>query len=184
MEVTIEITQYCPHECPECSTNATPKGKHLSLGKIISFLDNQKNITRDNQTKITRINISGGEPLAHPDFYHIIQYCYTLCDDVRVYTNALRHIMFNSKIIKGIKIETNVCVVPGQKMYIPTVDEADCVHLLKFVPHGRGKFIKTQNIVVSRNFWDPEHCNKCDHILLQADGQIVTAPCKKAYEVK
>lgn len=174
-EVTIEITQFCPNNCPECSSNASPKGKHLPLGEIIEFLGDQENITR--------INVSGGEPLAHPDFYHIIQYCYTLCGDVRVYTNTLRHIMFNSKIIRGVKIEANVCVVPGQEIYIPTTDEADCAHLLKFVPHGRGKFIKTQNIVVSRNFWDPEHCERCDHILLQADGKIVTAPCKKTYEV-
>lgn len=176
MEVTIEITQYCPNKCPECSSAASPEGKHLPYEKIIEFLTEQ--------TDIERINISGGEPVAHPRFWDILQYCYILCNDVRVYTNAFRHIMFNSKIIRGLKVEANVCVVPGQSIYVPTTDEADEVHLLKFIPQGRGKFIKTQNIVVSRNFWDPGHCDKCAHTLLQADGKVVTAPCRKTYEVE
>jgi hypothetical protein len=174
VEVTIEITQYCPFECPECSSNASSEGKHLPYDAITDFLGKQKDITR--------INISGGEPLAHPQFFDILKLCYSMCADVRVYTNALKHIMFNSRVIHGVKVEANVDIVPGLNAYIPTREEASTVHLLKFIPQGRGRNIPNQDVVVSRNFYDPSHCEECSHILLQADGKVVRAPCRKDYQ--
>jgi organic radical activating enzyme len=176
VEVTIEITQYCPYECDYCSTNASPEGKHLSYKIIKDFLNNQKNITR--------INISGGEPLAHPDFYKILMFCYSITNDVRIYTNVIKHILFNSDIIKEIKVDANVCVVPGRKIYIPK--NVNKVHLLKLVHHGRAKKLSKQEVIVSHNFGsDCSHkCEECKNILLQADGKIVESPCKKDYEVE
>lgn len=171
MEVTIEITQYCPWECDYCSSMAGPTGQHLDLETILTFLKKQKDITR--------INISGGEPISHPQFYEILMYCYTLTDNVWVYTNALTNIIFNASIRKEVTVEANVCVITGRYINIP--EKANKIHLLKLTHQGRAKDFPSQNIVVSRNFWDPEHCDDCNHTLLQADGKVVTAPCKKDY---
>ena len=106
MEVTIEITKFCPNKCKYCSTNASAAGEHLSFKDI---------------NKITRINISGGEPLAHPDFYKILQTCYGFTNNVWVYTNALKQIIYNTDVIDEIEVHANVCLVPGEKVYLPKI---------------------------------------------------------------
>jgi len=173
MEVTLEITNFCDHGCDYCSSNAHINGSHLSLDAISNFLKGIEGITR--------INISGGEPLAHPNFYVILKLCKLYTDNVKVYTNALEHIIFNSDIIKRVIVEANVCIIPGREVYIP--DNVDRIHLLKLVRQGRAKDFKEVPIVVSRNFRksSPKGCEDCKHILLQADGQIVESPCKKKY---
>lgn len=172
-EVTLEITQFCENECDYCSSNATPKGKHLEYSKIIKFLESVKDINR--------INISGGEPLAHPNFYKILMKCKGLTDDVRVYTNALEKIVFNSNVIQRISLEANVCIVPGREVYIP--EDVDRVHLLKLIHQGRAKNFPRTFITTSSNFNNTlsRDCMNCNNILLQADGQIVQSPCKKCY---
>lgn len=170
VEVTIEITQFCEGGCPWCSTSATPQGKHIEYEKISAFLDKQ--------TEIKRINISGGEPLAHPEFYRILKLCYSITDNVWVYTNALRQIKYNTHVLKEINVEANVVVVPGENCYISKQVKSN---LLKFIPQGRDKKEIYPPVNVSRNFYDPKGCDSCNHILLQANGEVVTAPCVKEY---
>ncbi len=175
MEVTIEITDYCPHNCDYCSTDAGTPGRHLDFEEIRKFL-NQVQVEHGT---IKRINISGGEPLAHPKFYNILRLCegYTL--NVWIYTNAIRQIMYNAAVVRDLKVEANVCLVPGRSAYIP--ENADKVHLLQLIPQGRAKNMKPANFHVSSNISNPEKCKDCKHTLLQANRKIVKAPCKKEY---
>jgi molybdenum cofactor biosynthesis enzyme MoaA len=176
MEVTLEITDYCPHECHYCSTNASKVRKYI-VGKneIKAFLDR---VLSEGNT-IDRINISGGEPLSHPDFYNILVMCEEYTPNVWVYTNALRQIIYNSDVITEIGVEANVCLTPGEMVYIP--EKADKVHLLQLISQGRAKDMKPANIHVSSNISNPEKCKECNHVLLQANRRIVSAPCKKDY---
>jgi len=168
VEYTIEITTYCTHNCSYCSTNATENGIHIDIETIKHFLHNNKIQATD------RINISGGEPLSHPKFYEILQLCKQLTSDVWVYTNELTQIRYNTSVINEIQIEANVCLTPGEDAYIPK--NAHKVHLLQFVPTGRGKNIKPINMKLSGS-----DCKNCNHKVLQANGKIVDAPCKKDY---
>ena len=175
IELTLEITSKCEHGCDYCSTNATPEGKNIHFNDVSGFLNKYR------EQDIQRINISGGEPLSHPDFYQILRYCEKFTENVWVYTNALRQIKFNSDIIKEIKIEANVCIITGRSSYIPK--NVDKVNLLKLVHQGRAKQLpKNPQIHVSGNFVTSEHtCESCNHALLQANGKIVDSPCKKDY---
>lgn len=170
-EITLEITQFCENNCDVCSSNATPLGKHLSLTRIIEFLDGYDSVER--------INISGGEPLAHPDFYKIYKLCTEKTSNIWVYTNVIRNLIYNSDVVKEVRLEANVCIVPGKEIYIPK--NAHKVHLLKLVHQGRAKNFPDIDISVSRNFWDPDACKKCEHVVLQADGKGVMGPCRKKY---
>lgn len=173
MEITLEITNYCPNSCEYCSTDASPGGeKTLMFEEIQAYLKNIKD-------PIDRINISGGEPLSHPEFYRILQLAYTYTDNVWVYTNAIRQLLYNTTVLDEVKVEANVCLMPGEKVYIP--EKADKVHLLQLVPQGRAKNIKPANFHVSGNIIGEHKCAECKHSLLQADGKIVEAPCKKEY---
>ena len=172
MEYTIEITAYCPCWCSYCSTRASTDGKHLGYAYIKEFLESFDIKTED------RINISGGEPLAHPDFYLILKLCEEYTKDVWVYTNALSKIRYNSSVVGDIRVEAKVCLVPGDKVYIPK--NADKVHLLQLGPQGRAENMEPADIHVSGNCVND--CESCGHrALLQADGRIVSAPCKKEY---
>jgi hypothetical protein len=89
--------------------------------------------------------------------------------------------MYNTDIVKEIKMEANVCLMPGKEVYIPR--GADKVHLLQLVKQGRAKNMEPANVSVSGNV--PRNdcsCDDCDHIVLQANNKIVGPPCKKEYE--
>jgi molybdenum cofactor biosynthesis enzyme MoaA len=176
MEVTLEITNHCPNTCRYCSTNASPQGGlYLIVKEISEFLH-----TINMESKVTRINISGGEPLSHPDFYQILCLCKRYSSEVWVYTNALTNIIYNSDIVDEIEVEANVCIVPGKSVYIP--EKVDRVHLLQLVKQGRAKDMRPANLHASGNISKSEHnCETCDHVLLQADKKVVMAPCKKDY---
>lgn len=175
-EVTIEITQFCEFNCPECSSNATPQGKHLELKQIVDFLRETMKLTT-----IDRINISGGEPLSHPDIYKILKLCNSMAP-TWVYTNMIHNLIFNSSVLPEIHIHANVCIIPGYAAYIP--ENVERVHLLKLVNTGRAltNNLSDTPVSASHNFGRSDNdCDRCNHILLQADGNTVESPCKKEY---
>ncbi len=167
-EITLEITQYCPHNCEYCSTKATKERKHLmDMDLIIDF------IRKENPDII---NISGGEPLSHPDFYSILKYCKEKIgeDNVWVYTNAIKNIRFNSDIIEdGITTHANTIIKEG-KINIP---KADKVHFLELQKHGNAK--KNNMKKVDYEF-SGDLCENCNHKVLQVNKKT-TKPCNKEY---
>jgi molybdenum cofactor biosynthesis enzyme MoaA len=172
-EVLLEITKKCKEQCPYCSTDSSPDGDHKPFGDIVRELDSVENIRT--------INISGGEPLYHPQIGEIIDHCLSITEDVWIYTNLIKQLRFNSDIVKEVKVHANVCVVPGESVYIP--ENVDQVHLLKLKHTGRGKDLPETKITVSHNFeTDSTHdCENCKNIVFQADGKVVESPCKKNY---
>jgi hypothetical protein len=161
-EITIEITDYCPNECSYCSSNAGPDGKNfLSINQINDFLKDKV---------YDRINISGGEPLSHPDFYKILKLCKTYVTPrigfVAVYTNELDCVLFNANIIPGVRVEANV----------PLLTNTSEVHLLKMVKQGYEA--KKPKVHYSCN-WDGINCGGCLNKVLKPDGTIGDNPCTK-----
>jgi len=161
-EVTIEITDYCPNECAYCSSNAGPQGKlSLDMDEIDDFLGDEI---------YDRINISGGEPLAHPLFYQILKMCKNCVTPrtgfVAVYTNEFDCIMFNANIKAGVRVEANVPLLPN----------TDEVHVLKMVEQEYEA--KRPDIHYSCN-WNKENCGACSNKVLKPDGTIGNNPCTK-----
>lgn len=180
LEITIELTQYCTEDCDYCSTNATKD--HDVYLSIDDFLDIVREV-RNSGREVFRINISGGEPLSHPGFLSFKQYCdqWIGRENVYVYTNAISNLIYNTSVLKnGISVHANVVLIPGRPAHIPR--KADVVHLLKLVKQGRAKELDIPDLKfhVSGNILD-EECDKCNHLLIQADGKIMTAPCRKDY---
>jgi len=160
MEITIEITSFCIHKCEYCSTNATEKGKHLPFEVIKKFL-------KDAPRPPTRINISGGEPMAHPDIYKILSLCQEYTSDYRLYTNMIPRLSYNRDILDGVRVTAN------QVVSVP--EGADELKLLKLVKQGRAT--RSSGVITLSG----QNCSKCDHMLLQANGKTVNAPCEKVY---
>jgi len=174
MELTVEITDFCTEGCDYCSTNAHEEGTFLDVNTIYNFVRRACA-----EHKVERINISGGEPVAHPDFYNILQFCKGFCKNTWVYTNTIEQLMYNTGVIKEVKVEANVCLTPGRHVYIPkNVNKA---HLLQLVSQGRASSMTPVTFHVSGNINGCNRCKECNHQLLQADGEVVEAPCKKDY---
>lgn len=176
LELTIELTNFCEEECDYCSSSASKDGKaYIDYEKVLEFFHSVDTMNVD------RINISGGEPLAHPDFYKIKRACDIFIGrkNVYVYTNLISKIVYNTDIIPEVEVHANVLIIPGRKPYVPKL--AHVIHLLKLVIQGRAKKLDLPDpeYHVSGNFLYP--CKGCNHKLLQADGKIVNAPCKKEY---
>ena len=161
-EITLEITNFCPNACSYCSSEAGPdKTTYLSIEDIEKFLADKK---------WDRINISGGEPLAHPNFYKILilakQHVTERTGMVAVYTNAIETIMYNANVLPGVRVEANLPVTPN----------VDKIHILKMIPQGCEA--KRPDIHYSNN-WTHANCKNCGHITLRPDGKIATTPCDK-----
>jgi len=162
-EVTIEITDYCPNSCSYCSSNAGPEGeKYLDITNVYLFLKDEI---------YDRINISGGEPLSHPQFWTIFKLCKKHVTPrtgfVAVYTNAFDCIMFNANVIPGVRVEANIPLLPNTEK----------VHVLKMVEQGCEA--KRPDVHYSCN-WNNEKCSsKCEDRVLKPDGTIGGTPCTK-----
>ena len=111
------------------------------------------------------IILSGGEPIAHPDFYKILELCKKHTQDVVVYSNAINHLIYNSNVIDGVYLETNITILP----------EVDRVHILRRVKQGREKV--RPEVHLSKNFL--VSCSKCGHNVLRPDGTLSKTPCDK-----
>jgi organic radical activating enzyme len=162
-EVTFEITTYCPHKCKYCSSNTTSvlgDADWLMQGHIQKFLEGKR---------FKHIIISGGEPLAHPGFFGILQLCKKHSDDVIVYSNAITHLIYNQSVIDGVYLEANVTVLP----------EVDKIHILRRVKQGKEK--GRPEIHLSRNF--DRDCS-CNHGILRPDGKLYKQPCNKFKAIK
>lgn len=162
-EITIEITNYCPRQCEFCSSNA------IQLYELAKFMDFEtlRNIIIYKFFDI--IHLSGGEPLAHPSFYKILQLCKKHAKDVIVHTNALTHICYNARVIDNIYVEANLTISP----------DVDKVHILKRVEQGREK---TRPEVHFSGNWTQD-CD-CKQTVFKPDGSAVPSPCRKECEQK
>ena len=157
-EITFELTNYCPHTCRFCSTNVTDSTSNadfLSLEQIRETLDGKT---------FKHIILSGGEPLAHPNFYEILLLCKEHTQDVVVYSNAITHLIYNPHVIDGVYLEANITVTP----------ETDKIHILRRVKQG--KEANRPEVHLSRNHF--EDCS-CNHRIVRANGEIGRTPCDK-----
>ncbi|MFT4926644.1 MAG: putative radical SAM superfamily Fe-S cluster-containing enzyme [Phenylobacterium sp.] len=86
--VLIEVTDQCNLTCPTCYANSSPKRQtHRSMAQIIAMLD----LAVKNEGEPNIIQISGGEPTIHPEFFAII-------DEAR--KRPIKHLLINTNGLK------------------------------------------------------------------------------------
>lgn len=100
----LEVTDRCNLTCPTCYAGSSPTyGRHRTLEEIKTMLDT---IVK-NEKEPDVVQISGGEPTIHPQFFEILDYAKSL---------PIRHLMVNTN---GIKIAKDKEFVKRLKTYIP-----------------------------------------------------------------
>jgi uncharacterized radical SAM superfamily Fe-S cluster-containing enzyme len=103
----VEITQRCNLSCPVCYAESSPQhGRHASLAEVIAMLDTV--VANEGEPDV--VQISGGEPSIHPDFFAIL-------DEVR--KRPIRHLMINTN---GLRIAQEPEFVARLSQYKPGLE--------------------------------------------------------------
>jgi uncharacterized radical SAM superfamily Fe-S cluster-containing enzyme len=106
----IEVTDRCNLTCPTCYAESSPKhGMHRTLEEIERMLD----IVVVNEGEPDVVQISGGEPTIHPDFFAILD---------AAKARPIKHIMLNTNGIRLAKdrgfVERLASYLPGFEVYL------------------------------------------------------------------
>lgn len=103
----VEITDRCNLECPTCYAASGPaQGRHRTLAEVKTMLDI---VVRSEGTPDV-VQLSGGEPTVHPDFFEVLDYAKTL---------PIRHLMINTN---GIRIAQDRRFVERLAGYMPSFE--------------------------------------------------------------
>jgi uncharacterized radical SAM superfamily Fe-S cluster-containing enzyme len=83
----LEITSACNLRCPMCFAESGPGGRHLTLAQCRAAIDAL--VAAEGRPEI--LQLSGGEPTIHPQFWEILDYaCAAPIDIVMINTNGVR----------------------------------------------------------------------------------------------
>ncbi|MBT30087.1 MAG: radical SAM protein [Thalassobius sp.] len=100
----VEITDRCNLTCPTCYAGSSPTyGRHRTLEEVKTMLDT----IVANEKEPDVVQISGGEPTLHPQFFEILDYAKQL---------PIKHIMLNTN---GLKIAKDFDFAKRLKSYTP-----------------------------------------------------------------
>lgn len=100
----VELTDRCNLTCPTCYAGSSPTfGRHRTFEEIKKMLD----VIVINEKEPDVVQISGGEPTIHPQFFEILDYAKTL---------PIKHIMLNTN---GIAIANDIEFAEKLKTYSP-----------------------------------------------------------------
>jgi len=112
----IEVTQSCNLSCPICYAEATAHPQqHLSLKTIAALLDT----IVANEGEADVVQLSGGEPTLHPDFFAILD---------AAKARPIRHLMINTN---GLVLATDADFVTRLAEYSPGIEvylQFDSIH--------------------------------------------------------
>lgn len=100
----IEITDRCNLTCPTCYAGSSPTyGRHRTFEEVKAMLDT----IVANEKEPDVVQISGGEPTLHPDFFNILDYAKTL---------PIKHLMVNTN---GVEIAKDFEFAQRLNSYAP-----------------------------------------------------------------
>ena len=103
----VEITDRCNLTCPTCYAGSSPNyGRHRTLEEVKRMLDT----IVANEKEPDVVQISGGEPTVHPQFFEILDYAKSL---------PIKHLMLNTN---GIKIAKDFEFAKKLATYLPNFE--------------------------------------------------------------
>ncbi len=125
----IEITDRCNLKCPTCYADSSPnKGRNRTIEEVEKMLD----VIVANEGEPDVVQISGGEPTIHPDFFKILELAKQ---------KPIKHLMVNTNGIKIANDESFVKklaeVMPNFEIYLQ-FDSFEAENLI----HLRGKDLR------------------------------------------
>lgn len=100
----IEVTDRCNLSCPTCYASSSPThGSHRTLDEIKKMID----VVVKSEGEPDVIQLSGGEPTIHPQFFEILDYCKQ---------QPIKHLMVNTN---GVRIANDKGFAEKLATYMP-----------------------------------------------------------------
>jgi uncharacterized radical SAM superfamily Fe-S cluster-containing enzyme len=100
----VEVTDRCNLACPTCYASSAPNyGRHRTLEEIEKMFD----VIVTNEGEPDVVQISGGEPTVHPQFFEILDIAKS---------KPIKHLMLNTN---GIRIAKDIAFVEKLASYMP-----------------------------------------------------------------
>lgn len=100
----VEITDRCNLTCPTCYAMSSPHyGRHRTVAEVEQMLD--RIVANEGEPDV--VQISGGEPTLHPDFFEILD---------KAKARPIKHLMVNTN---GIRIARDFSFVQRLATYMP-----------------------------------------------------------------
>lgn len=125
----VEITDSCNMKCPVCYANSEANLPHKSLEDIEKMFD----VICKNEDEPDIVQISGGEPTIHPDFFEILE---------RAKKRPFRYLMVNTN---GIKIASDEEFTKKLSTYLPNFEiylQFDSLNNEEYTLELRGQYMK------------------------------------------
>lgn len=97
-ELCLEITNKCLLNCMHCSSDSHVEGEQLDKETILRVIDDFESL------KGKELEISGGEPLLHPDIWEILKYCENKHFLTALYTTGVANLS-NSDIVSRLNVD-------------------------------------------------------------------------------
>jgi uncharacterized radical SAM superfamily Fe-S cluster-containing enzyme len=112
----VEITEHCNLRCPVCYAESGPeKQNHRSLAEVEAMFD----AIVANETEPDVVQLSGGEPTLHPDFFAILD---------AAKARPIRHLMINTNGLRIAREPEFVARLAGYKPGIEIYLQFDSLH--------------------------------------------------------
>ena len=124
----VEITDSCNMKCPVCYANSEANLPHKSLEDIEKMFD----VICKNEDEPDIVQISGGEPTIHPDFFEILD---------RAKKRPFRYLMVNTN---GIKIASDEEFTKRLATYMPNFEvylQFDSIKNEEYTKELRGQYM-------------------------------------------
>ncbi|GAA4382819.1 radical SAM protein [Hymenobacter koreensis] len=103
----IEITDRCNLTCPTCYAESSPThGRHRTLEEVEAMID----VLVANEGEPDVVQISGGEPTLHPQFWEILDMCKR---------KPIKHLMVNTN---GVRLAKDEAFVARLATYMPAFE--------------------------------------------------------------
>ena len=172
----IQITDHCNMKCAHCAFSCSPKKKRFmtleTFEKAIDFIGDD------------HIDIGGGEPTLHPQFWAFIGYALGSCDYVWLATNgsqteitvkladmARRGIIGCDLSIDFYHDQIDDRARKAFSNLRSSYNDMRAIRDVSYTVKKRGRAVRTST-------WAEEGC-ACEGIMVDPDGDIFTCGCRK-----
>ena len=158
LTLQVDITDYCQLRCAHCRLR-TRDTQHMSYDDVERLMG----LARDRHYE--SIVLSGGEPVLHPAFDHILELAFTFTDSVAVLTNGLtklkppKRLTGRTRLAIGISFDRHHFTAAGQFDNVDEYANAIVANLKDIVPFTAERFLmiafdgaETELIFVERAF--------------------------------
>ena len=180
-KLRLAITNCCNLSCFYCHNEGQPHGAPPALLPL-EYVESMVRFLKKNNIYIESINITGGEPILHPDLLAIAGECAKVTDKVRLNTNAtlLAREMVDRLIARGVtsfKIGVDSLFAKQTKPNIHTVP-SNIEKTIELIKYASSKFDESeyantkQGVVLNTVVTQHNYCHVDDMVGFAAEAGI------------